>query len=183
MAGPFAPMLGQQQTPQQLALMQMLAEQERQKQLRLQQQQAAAAAQTRAFQPGLLARPGAGPAPPGFVPPPMLAPKPSFVPPPPRLAPQTPGGSVPSQGSEGSQPSFAFNPAGGIVTSRYRTPEHNREVGGVANSWHTRGTPENPLAMDSVKPAGMTWDQYYQSVQRANPGTAGLIRTLLCIMR
>ncbi len=42
------------------------------------------------------------------------------------------------------------------VTSTYRTPEHNRRVGGVANSFHTRGTPDAPRAMDLVPPDGMS---------------------------
>lgn len=36
------------------------------------------------------------------------------------------------------------------LTSGYRTPEHNAEVGGVSGSYHTRGTKENPGAVDLV---------------------------------
>jgi hypothetical protein len=36
------------------------------------------------------------------------------------------------------------------VTSGYRSPAHNRAVGGVAGSYHTRGTPSNPGAVDLV---------------------------------
>ena len=39
------------------------------------------------------------------------------------------------------------------VTSTYRTPQHNREVGGVAGSYHTRrGVNGEPLAVDSLPP-------------------------------
>lgn len=39
------------------------------------------------------------------------------------------------------------------VTSGYRSPEHNREVGGAPNSYHTRGTPAAPGAIDVGGPA------------------------------
>jgi hypothetical protein len=45
---------------------------------------------------------------------------------------------------------------GAVVTSGYRTPEHNAEVGGVANSYHTRGGGQ---ALDFIPPAGMSLDQ------------------------
>jgi opacity protein-like surface antigen len=39
----------------------------------------------------------------------------------------------------------------GRVTSTYRTPEHNRRVGGVRNSWHTHGR-----AIDIARRPGVT---------------------------
>lgn len=67
----------------------------------------------------------------------------------------------------------SFNPVGipgERVTSTYRTPEHNREVGGVPNSWHTRKGPDGrPLAIDSVPPAGMTLASYAANLRRLNP--------------
>ncbi|HVW18280.1 MAG TPA: D-Ala-D-Ala carboxypeptidase family metallohydrolase [Solirubrobacteraceae bacterium] len=36
------------------------------------------------------------------------------------------------------------------ITSGYRTPAENAAVGGVEGSYHTRGTPENPGAVDMV---------------------------------
>jgi hypothetical protein len=73
-----------------------------------------------------------------------------------------------------SRAAFAsFNPVGipgERVTSTYRTPEHNREVGGVPNSWHTRKGPDGrPLAIDSVPPAGMSLSNYYANLRRLNP--------------
>ena len=66
-----------------------------------------------------------------------------------------------------------FNPRGlpgEQVTSTYRTPAHNREVGGVANSFHTRKGPDGrPLARDSVPPRGMSMGQYASLLRRQNP--------------
>jgi len=62
-----------------------------------------------------------------------------------------------------------INPAG--VTSTYRSPEHNRRVGGVPNSFHTRrGVNGEPLAMDSVPPKGMSMAQYHAKLKALNPG-------------
>lgn len=36
------------------------------------------------------------------------------------------------------------------LTSGYRTPEHNAEVGGVSGSYHTQGSKKNPMAVDLV---------------------------------
>lgn len=56
------------------------------------------------------------------------------------------------------------------VTSTYRTPEHNRRVGGVANSYHTRrGLNGEPLAVDSVPPRGMSMAAYAAKLRQLNP--------------
>lgn len=59
---------------------------------------------------------------------------------------------------------------GARVTSGFRTPEHNARVGGVPNSFHTRGTPDNPQAYDLVPPKGMTMAQLAEEAKRALPG-------------
>lgn len=64
---------------------------------------------------------------------------------------------------------------GETVTSGYRTPEHNREVGGVPNSYHTRRDDQgNPLARDSVPPRGMTLGEYGRELQARNPGARAI---------
>ena len=56
------------------------------------------------------------------------------------------------------------------VTSTYRDPAHNRKVGGVPNSFHTRKGPDGrPLARDSVPPPGMSMDEYHRRLQALNP--------------
>jgi hypothetical protein len=56
--------------------------------------------------------------------------------------------------------SGSLNSAAGIgsrwgrVTSTYRTPQHNRRVGGVRNSWHIRGR-----AIDIARKPGVTHSQ------------------------
>lgn len=56
------------------------------------------------------------------------------------------------------------------VTSTYRTPKHNAEVGGVKNSYHTRrGVHGEPLAVDSVPPSGMSMADYAAKLRRMNP--------------
>ena len=60
---------------------------------------------------------------------------------------------------------------GETITSGYRTPAHNVEVGGVSNSFHMRRGPDGrPLARDSVPPPGMGMQAYYQQLRRMNPG-------------
>lgn len=67
-----------------------------------------------------------------------------------------------------------FNPSGiggERITSTYRTPAHNREVGGVSNSYHTRKDANGkPLARDSVPPPGMSMAAYHAQLKRLNPG-------------
>lgn len=56
------------------------------------------------------------------------------------------------------------------ITSTYRTPAHNREVGGVENSYHTRrGVNGEPLAVDSQPPRGMSMGQYAAHLRQMNP--------------
>lgn len=56
------------------------------------------------------------------------------------------------------------------VTSAYRTPAHNKAVGGVSNSFHTqRGLDGKPLARDSIPPAGMSMAEYHRRLQALNP--------------
>jgi hypothetical protein len=56
------------------------------------------------------------------------------------------------------------------ITSGYRTPERNRQVGGVANSFHTRKDASgNPMARDSVPPRGMGMAEYAAQLRRQNP--------------
>lgn len=49
---------------------------------------------------------------------------------------------------------------GSAISSAYRTPEHNREVGGVEGSYHTKGD-----ALDIVLPNGIT-DEQAQAVKK-----------------
>lgn len=69
--------------------------------------------------------------------------------------------------------STGFKPqgiAGERITSTYRDPAHNRRVGGVENSYHTRrGLNGEPLARDSVPPAGMSMAAYYRRLKVLNP--------------
>lgn len=56
------------------------------------------------------------------------------------------------------------------MTSTYRDPAHNRRVGGVPNSFHTRKGPDGkPLARDSVPPPGMSMGAYAALLRRQNP--------------
>ncbi len=56
------------------------------------------------------------------------------------------------------------------ITSTYRDPAHNRRVGGVANSYHTRrGVNGEPLAVDSVPPQGMSMGAYAARLRQMNP--------------
>ena len=180
MAGPFQSTLGPTMSP--LLMQQLAAEEERKKQEAL---RALFAQQTVNRQANPFAPPPPRPQAPvaGFNAPRMLAappPRPSpmqaaMVPPPPRLAPDVRSGPpAPTQAQAQAQAAPAafptFDPAGGQITSQFRTPEHNKKVGGVANSWHTRGSPEHPMAMDSVPPPGMSMGEHFQRVKARNPG-------------
>jgi len=50
----------------------------------------------------------------------------------------------------------------GRVTSTYRTPEHNRRVGGVRNSWHTHGR-----AIDIARRPGVSHSQIAAAFRNA----------------
>jgi len=57
------------------------------------------------------------------------------------------------------------------VTSAYRDPSHNRKVGGVPNSYHTRLYADgSPMARDSVPPRGVAMNDYYRKLVSLNPG-------------
>ena len=90
----------------------------------------------------------------------------------PKTAPR--GKMTPYSGGQTVAPSGTFRPIGipgERVTSTYRTPEHNRKVGGVPNSYHTRkGRDGNPLARDSVPPPGISMAAYAADIRRRNPG-------------
>jgi hypothetical protein len=66
---------------------------------------------------------------------------------------------------------FSYNAVPGArESSGYRTPEHNRRVGGVANSFHTiRDANGNPMASDQVPPPGMSMGAFYTEMRRRNP--------------
>lgn len=56
------------------------------------------------------------------------------------------------------------------ITSTYRDPAHNKRVGGVENSFHTRrGLNGEPLARDSVPPKGMSMTAYAARLRQLNP--------------
>lgn len=62
------------------------------------------------------------------------------------------------------RPFRAVGLPGEQVTSTRRSPERNRAVGGVANSFHLTGQ-----ARDSVPPPGMSMAAYAAQLQRLNP--------------
>lgn len=84
-------------------------------------------------------------------------------------------GSIEYDGGQTATPSATFSAGfrgldGEQVTSTYRTPAHNRKVGGVANSYHTRRDANgNPMARDSVPPPGMSMSAYAERLRRLNP--------------
>ncbi len=50
------------------------------------------------------------------------------------------------------------------ITSTLRSAQHNKDVGGVPNSYHLSGR-----ARDSVPPPGMSMGEYYQRLKVLNP--------------
>lgn len=66
---------------------------------------------------------------------------------------------------------FEFTPVPGArETSGYRTPEHNRDVGGVQNSYHTRRDANGqPMAHDFVPPSGMSMAELHSRLSSLNP--------------
>ena len=59
---------------------------------------------------------------------------------------------------------------GARPTSTYRTAAHNKDVGGVANSYHTkRDAAGNAMAIDLVPPAGMSMAELHADLRRRNP--------------
>jgi hypothetical protein len=74
------------------------------------------------------------------------------------------------QPTGGPRPFEVRGVQGETVTSRYRTPEHNRRVGGVPNSYHTRrGANGQAMARDSVPPPGVSMSEYAAMIRRQNP--------------
>lgn len=56
------------------------------------------------------------------------------------------------------------------MTSGYRSPAHNQEVGGVRNSYHMRRDRfGRPLARDSTPPRGMSMAEYAMRLRYLNP--------------
>jgi hypothetical protein len=61
-------------------------------------------------------------------------------------------------------------PEGTRTTSDYRSPQRNRDVGGVPNSYHTRrDAAGNAMARDFVPPPGMSMAQLHSALTQANP--------------
>ena len=56
------------------------------------------------------------------------------------------------------------------VTSTFRDPAKNAQVGGVANSFHMkRFSDGRPMARDSVPPPGITMPAYAKMLRAQNP--------------
>jgi hypothetical protein len=64
---------------------------------------------------------------------------------------------------------------GATPTSTYRDPATNRRVGGAANSFHTRGTPDNPRAVDLVPAPGESMDQLEARLRSSGLNTTELL--------
>lgn len=86
---------------------------------------------------------------------------------------EAPDGSIRTKGGASGNVGGPFRPVGvnpAGVTSTYRTPKRNAEVGGVKNSYHTRrGVNGEPLAVDSVPPSGMSMADYAAKLRHLNP--------------
>ena len=68
------------------------------------------------------------------------------------------------------KPFRAIGIPGDRETSGYRTPERNKQVGGVGNSFHTRKGPDGrAMASDRVPPSGMSMSQFHALLKRQNP--------------
>ena len=88
-------------------------------------------------------------------------------------APIKPVGKLTPIGGASGNVGGGFQPIGlrgETITSTYRTPAHNKKVGGVPNSYHTRrGADGKPLARDSTPPPGMSMASYAALLRRQNP--------------
>lgn len=92
----------------------------------------------------------------------------------PQVAPQPATRGVPFDAT-GIQSALSGVAPGFKVSSGYRTPEHNAEVGGVPNSYHIRGDEQHPQAMDLVPPPGMSMGDFVKVVGRTVPGGVQVI--------
>jgi hypothetical protein len=64
---------------------------------------------------------------------------------------------------------------GATPTSTYRDPATNRRVGGAANSFHTRGTPDDPRAVDLVPAEGESMGQLEARLRSSGLNTVELL--------
>lgn len=64
---------------------------------------------------------------------------------------------------------------GATPTSTFRDPATNRRVGGAANSFHTRGTPDNPRAVDLVPAEGESMEQLEARLRSSGLNTVELL--------
>jgi hypothetical protein len=88
-------------------------------------------------------------------------------------SPAAPSSVAPPAPAAAAGPATAFHFSrvpGDSETSGFRTREHNRAVGGVANSFHTvRDAAGNPMASDRVPPRGMSMVDFHAELTRLNP--------------
>lgn len=81
-----------------------------------------------------------------------------------------PGWTIDGEGGAGASPQSFRGIEGERVTSTFRSPKHNRRVGGVDNSYHTkRFANGTAMARDSVPPPGMSMAEYARRLQALNP--------------
>lgn len=64
---------------------------------------------------------------------------------------------------------------GATPTSMFRDPEKNRSVGGAPGSHHTRGTPDNPRAVDLVPAEGESMEQLEARLRSSGLNTLELL--------